>query len=352
MLHYSVSFVPPKQRYTDASRLAKIISSHAYERGLPPAELDTLIGILTKNNALDQATVTTLAKNLYPLEKVSSKVVSRVVCCLGPSKSKPSAATQALLVKWLILVYDYLEDRNHLSRLYAVLFDLLDMLSLRKSLCHLLSVLTRRRHVKPFRIQALMELLSDSGEDGRELLGLLRVFKNFYPDIIVGDLGGLRRAGGFFFKHPDPEWVEHMKELEQQNAERLKEVHASNFQVVRRGTKRSKVEAVIPDMQTSRVSRNHTSLEELRDIGDFINKIDRIDMPNQIISTLGDALGQKYLLLVPSELAHWRLRDWLEGFLNHKLEYIRESTDDDPETLRYLLSLAVDYVRLAKVCDS
>ena len=346
-----MAFIPSKQRYTDAGGLAKIIASDAYERGLNPAELDILINILTKNNSLDQSTVTTLIKNAYPLQKVPSKIVTRVVCCLGSSKSKPSVATQALLVRWLVLVHDSMEDPNHLSRLYSVLFSLLDMISLRKSLCHLLSMITRRKHVKPFRIQALMSLLRNSAEDEREVLGLLRAFKIFYPDIIIGDLGGLRRANGFYFRHPDPEWPQHVKELREQNAERLMADHTSNFKVVRRGiTKRGKIEAAIPDMQTSRVARNHASLEELRGVNDFIDKIDRIDLPNQIISMLGDSLGQKYLWLVQSEVAHWRLQDWLEGFLNDKLEHIRESTSDEPETLAYVLCLAVEYVRFSKVC--
>lgn len=345
----AVAFVPSKQRYTDAGKLAKTIASYAYEDGIPPAGLNSLINILTKNNALDQSTITTLAKNLYPLGKVPSKLVTRVVSCLGPSKNKPSTATQALLLKWLILVYDYLEDRNHLFKLYAALFNFLDMISLRKSLCHLLSIITRRKHVKPFRIQAVMELLRNSGGDEKELLGLLRVFKNYYPDIIVGDLGGLRRTGGFFFKHPDPEWPDHMKHLQEKNAQRSAESQPSSFQVVRRGGfKRSKIEVVIPSMQTSRVSRNHTSLEELRGISHFVEKLDKIELPNQIISALGDGLGQKYLSLVQSELANQRLEDWLEGFLNDKLESIRDDADDDPETLTYVLTLAVDYARLLK----
>lgn len=346
-----MAFVPPKQRYTDASQLAKTIASDAYESGIPPAALQRLMNVLTKPNALDQSTITTLIKNLYPLERIPSNIVTQVVCSLGPSKNKPSAATQALLLRWLILVFDFLEDRNHLSKLYSVLFNFLDMLSLRKSLCHLLSLTTRRKHVKPFRIQGLMELLRNSGGDEKEILGLLRVYKNYYPDIIVGDFVGLRRSGGFLFKHPDPEWSSHLGVLQEKNMERLKEAQPSSFQVVRRGVvKRSKMEIIVPDVQTSRVAHNNTSLEELRSVDHFIEKLDRIELPNQIISTLGDSLAQKYLLLVQSEAANRRLGDWLEGFLNDKLEDIREGTDDEPETLTYVLTLAVDYVRLTKVC--
>ena len=314
---------------------------------MPHAILERLLKILTASNSLDQTTTTTLVKNLYPLEHVSSKMVTQVVCCFGPSKNKPTPATQALLLRWLLLVYDFMENRAHLSKLYAVLFNYLDMISLRKPLCHLLSLITRRKHVKPFRIQALMGLLGNAGGDDKELTSLLKVFKNYYPDIIVGDLG-LR--SGLFFKHPDPEWSSHARNLQDNNADRSRTAQQSSFQVVHRGlVKRSKTEIVVPDVQTSRVSHGRTSLEELRGVDHFVEKLDKIELPNQMISTLGDRFAQKYLFLVQSEAANARLDDWLMSFLKDKLERIQDGDDDEPETLTYVLSLAVEYVRYAKV---
>ncbi|KAL1999306.1 hypothetical protein VTN02DRAFT_4714 [Thermoascus thermophilus] len=344
----AVAYVPPKQRHTNVSDLAKTIASDAYESGIQPATLDRLIDIITKPNHLDQTTITTLVKNLYPVEKVSSSIVTKVVGCLGPSKGKPSPATQALLLRWLILIYELLDDASHLSKLYAVLFNHLDMISLRRPLCHLLSMITRRKHVKPFRIQALMELLRNGGEEERELLGLLRVFKNYYPDIIVGDVGASGRTK-FFFKHPDPEWSSHLKVIQDRNLERSATAGASTFQVVRRGgVKRSKVESVIPDVQTSRVQSHHTSLEELRGANDFVEKLEKIEPPDQIISAFGDPLAQKYLLLVEPEAATRRLEDWLESFFNDELERVGEGDDDKPAALSYVLSVTVDYVRYSK----
>lgn len=311
--------------------------------------LDRLIDVITKPNHLDQGTTTTLLKNLYPVDKVPSDVITRIVGCLGPSKGKPSPATQALLLRWLILIYDVVEEPLHLSRLYAVLFNHLDMISLRRPLCQLLSMITRRQHVKPFRIQMLMELLRNVGDDERELMGLLRIFKNYYPDIIVGDVGGSRRTT-FFFKHPDPEFTAHLKVIQEAHLERLRMSGSSTFQIVRRGgVKRSKIEAVIPDVQTTRVQRNHTSLEELRSVNDFIERFDKIELPNQIVSSLADRLAQKYLLLTKSEDASRRLEDWLESFLNDELEKILHGDEADPEALNYVLGATVGYVRTTKV---
>ncbi|KAJ9267085.1 hypothetical protein DTO212C5_6150 [Paecilomyces variotii] len=348
----SVAYLPPKQRHTSVSELAKTIASDAYESGIPLDSLDRLIDVITKPNHLDQGTTTTLLKNLYPVDKVPSDVITRIVGCLGPSKGKPSPATQALLLRWLILIYDVVEEPLHLSRLYAVLFNHLDMISLRRPLCQLLSMITRRQHVKPFRIQMLMELLRNVGDDERELMGLLRIFKNYYPDIIVGDVGGSRRTT-FFFKHPDPEFTAHLKVIQEAHLERLRMSGSSTFQIVRRGgVKRSKIEAVIPDVQTTRVQRNHTSLEELRSVNDFIERFDKIELPNQIVSSLADPLAQKYLLLTKSEDASRRLEDWLESFLNDELEKILHGDEADPEALNYVLGATVGYVRTTKTIPS
>ncbi|PLB49420.1 Mis6 domain protein [Aspergillus steynii IBT 23096] len=346
----AVAFVPSKQRYTDAGELGKIIASHAYESGIPSGTLERLIKTLTARSQLDQGTITTLIKNLYPSERVPSKIVTQVVCCLGPSKTKPAPATQALLLRWLILVHDFLDEKAHLSKLYAVLFNYLDMISLRKPLCHLLSLVTRRKHVKPFRIQSLMELVANSGGDEKELVTLLKTFKNYCPDVIVGDLGVSGRKM-LYFKHPDPEWSGHVRHLHDTNLERTQAVQPSTFQAVHRGlTKRSKLEVIVPVVQTSRVSYNHTSLEELRDVGHFVEKLDKIELPNQIISTLGDSMAQKYIFLAQPEAAIRRLDDWLNAFLVDKMESAQDDEDDDDEneSLGYVLSLLVDYVRYTK----
>lgn len=254
-------------------------------------------------------------------------------------------------MRWLILVYDFLEDRSHLSKLYAVLFNYLDMISLRKPLCHILSLITRRKHVKPFRIQALMELVVSAGGDERELVTLLKVFKNYCPDVIVGDVGMSGRKA-LVFKHPDPEWSSHLKLLQDTNLERMQTSQPSTFQVVHRGVvKRSKMEVIVPNVQTSRVSHNRTSLEELRSIDHFVEKIEKIELPNQIISTLGDNIAQKYLFLVQPETASRRLDDWLKSFLADQLDFVNDKgSDDEHESLGYILSLSVAYVRYTKVC--
>jgi centromere protein I len=170
-----------------------VVCRHAFEDGLDASSLKAVVHLVIKKNELDQTSVTALVKNLYPAQRLDDEIVIAVVGALGQGKGKPSPATQNGLVKWLAIIHEILVNPKILSRLYGVLFGMLDMISIRTSLCHLLSLITRRRHVKPFRIQQLLELSRGIGDEPA-LQGLLRVYKDYYPDIILGRTNASRNS--------------------------------------------------------------------------------------------------------------------------------------------------------------
>lgn len=96
-----------------------------------------------------------LVRGLYPASRVTPSQALRVVGALGHGRLKPSLAMQALLLRWLVMVYHVLEEPAVLARAYPVLFNLLDTAAIRAPLTHLLALVTRRKHVRPFRIQNL-----------------------------------------------------------------------------------------------------------------------------------------------------------------------------------------------------
>jgi centromere protein I len=151
------------------------ICRHAFADGLDEDALETVVHIAARKTELDQTSVTTLIKNLYPAQRVPGHIIVTVVASLGQGQGKPSPGTQDCLVKWLTSVHEIIADATVLSRLYGVLFGMLHTISIRcvdtsrtthntlanldsTSLCHLLSLITRRKHVKPFRIQQLWDL--------------------------------------------------------------------------------------------------------------------------------------------------------------------------------------------------
>ena len=203
------SKLPAKRRSVSIKPSVEKVTTLAYERGLLPDDLSKLIEVITTPSHLDQASLAALAKNLYPIGNVDEKAVLRIVGSLGLGSLKPSLVIQGLLLRWLVLVYHVLDKPVVLSQAYAVLFNLLDTAAIRPQICHLLALITRRKHVRPFRIQAMyvvryglptpqhlavskadhhrLNLSRQTGHDV-SLVGLLRVFKNYYPEVVVGDV--------------------------------------------------------------------------------------------------------------------------------------------------------------------
>ena len=120
------SKLPPKARHGDIKPTVAKLCSALYERGALPEALNDLIDVITTPNHLDQASLNSLARNLYPASRVPTDIVIRVVGCLGQGRLKASLNIQAGLIRWLILVHHVLEEPASLSRAYPVLFSLLD----------------------------------------------------------------------------------------------------------------------------------------------------------------------------------------------------------------------------------
>lgn len=171
---------PAKRRKTGIKSTVERVSAVLYSQGALPDELARLVDLLTIRAHLDQASLSSIVRNLYPSGKVGDDVVLRLVGALGHGQLKPSLPLQALFLRWLIMVYHLLENPAILSQAYGVLFNLLDTAAIRydprrqssvssaacilrpeltplnrPQLCHLLALVTRRKHVRPFRIQAM-----------------------------------------------------------------------------------------------------------------------------------------------------------------------------------------------------
>ena len=126
--------ISAKQRAIKISKVVEKIAARAYEEGLAGPILEKLLDVVTFRSHLDQASINTLVKNLYPASKVSDTIVIKVIGTLGHGQAKPGYNVQAALLKWLIMVYDVLENPKVLSQLYSLLFNLLDTIALRYAL--------------------------------------------------------------------------------------------------------------------------------------------------------------------------------------------------------------------------
>jgi centromere protein I len=130
-LSSAASKISAKGRARKISPTVDEICEHAYQFGFPSDELLRVVELVTVKTELDQSTTTSLIKNLYPTGHVPTEAVCAIVASLGHAKRKPSSSTQAALLRWLSAVHGVLEDHSILACLYAVLFNLLDMITIR-----------------------------------------------------------------------------------------------------------------------------------------------------------------------------------------------------------------------------
>ena len=331
-----------RQRSIQVSPLVDEISEHAFQFGLANEELQRVASLVANDNHLDQSSITTLIKNLYPAERVPSHVVITFVSSLGRGKHKPAASSQAALVRWLSLVQDVLQDSNVLSRLYGVLFDLLDMITLRTALCQLLVVITRRKHVRHFRIQRLLELCQQAGNE-QALLGLLKVYKNFCPDIILGTTVSSRALS----MSSSIEWRNRLMAIQSANSSIKGEVTQHGGFMVARNVRSRTSTSILPEVHTFHPSVATSTLEDIRNVDDFVNKLELIEPPSQIIAGLQDPLLQKYILLRISKDASQRLEFWLLRHFEEEIETLKEGFGLSV-TLPEILSALASYTESSK----
>ncbi|KAL1648757.1 hypothetical protein SLS58_001936 [Diplodia intermedia] len=317
----TASTIPAKQRTEKVNAVVDAVCSHAYQQGLSRDHLASIVALVTRRNHLDQTSSTNLIKNLYPAGRVPSDVVITIVGALGHGQAKPSAATQAALLKWAIAVVDALEDATILSKLYGVLFNLLDTMSLR------------------------LDMVRTSGQDPA-LVGLLRVYKDYYPEIIVGNAASGRTS---FATSAQDEWRQRLQIIQEANASGNEQPHAQQhgFRVIRHGAKRTKV-SILPEVHTSYANEKSVTLEEVNSADGLVKHLERIELPNQLLASFKDPLLQKYLILKPSDVAARRLELWLESYLREALEAIASGTKN-PDHFDELLDGMLNYTTATKV---
>ncbi|ESZ92293.1 Mis6 domain-containing protein [Sclerotinia borealis F-4128] len=365
----NASRIPAKQRSVKISRHVERLCSRAYEEGLSNASLEKLIDIITLPNELDQGSIGSLIRHLYPTSKVTGAIVIKVVGSLGHGQAKPSYAAQAALLKWIVLVYDVLENQKVLSQLYAVLFNLLDTIALRyfqvpthakglslaanvgrSQLCHVLSLITRRKHVRPFRIQCLMQWTRKAGHDP-VLVGLLRVYKDYYPEVIVGDATSGRAS---VFTHPNREWRARLGEIQEDHLRRIEDELVptpQNFRVSRKSVKERK-HGVLPEVHTSYAQDTPFTLEEVEEVDEFVQNLEKIELPNQLVAAINDPLLQKLLHLRSSEATLKRIDYWLLAFFEDQLENSQSSQTQISDMLKVILRYTRSTKALPSACFS
>ena len=334
---WTASEIQTKKKYPVLKAYIEIIETYAQQHGLTTATLKRLLEVLTSANALDQTTQKALIKILYPADQIPFHLICIVVNGLGHGSRKASVSNQQLLLKWMIMVHDVLKDPSIVSNFYDVFFNLLDMNSLRVDLCPLLVKITRRKHVRPFRIQMLQNL---SKKVGREpaLSKLMQIYDSYAPGIL-----DVKRPAGRVpdFSHPDPEWANQLQRIR----ERIN--HPSTYPVYepeanlsfRRRNKRLRLSASV---------EGSYSLDRIDNAEDLVNNIEKIRITGLTTSDLDDSVLQRYLTLGSEDTYIEDIDECLSRAFSQQLDSLA-SGRDARKPLAEVLDEALAYTRYTKV---
>ncbi|EXU95579.1 Mis6 domain protein [Metarhizium robertsii] len=305
--------LPAKARAINIKSTVASFSTFAYEEGIVPAALDRLIDLVTIPNYLDQASLASVVRNLYPAERVSPNVVLHVVSALGHGALKAPLSLQAALLKWLVMVYHVLETPAAAAGAFiGVDYE-----------------------------EEACETIQDSSLTGNDppLVGLLRVFKDYYPEIIVGEAV---RGKASAFKHPDVLWRSRLAEIQDAHRQRAAEQRPTGPQSgfrVNRPVNRAQRNKAVPIVLTSHATEDSVTLEEVEDVSSFVAKMDKLELPNQLVAVLADPLLQKLLILRPNPESYQRISNWLSAVFQEVM-----AGDADEATLWEVLEVVREFV--------
>lgn len=81
-------------------------------------------------------------------------------------------------------------------------------------------------------------------------------------------------------------------------------------------------------------------MEEIDNVEDFVQHLERIELPNQLVAAIGDPLLRKFLQLKYSETTAQRIDNWLLAFFEDQLETFHSSASNILDMLQAIREYA------------
>ncbi|CAG8451070.1 6782_t:CDS:10 [Paraglomus brasilianum] len=301
--------------------------------GLDNMQLEQVMDVVL-DGELDERDNNRLVKSLIPRDKVQEIMAIHVLGHLG--RSPPEFTTQALLLQWVVIVYKLLDSHEELQLLYGVVFHYLEFDTLS------------------------LDLQSRIGDDP-PLMGLLTVYKGYFPNLVLIEIPKSRKL---IFKCPDVEWKHIIDEVQkrwsneaslstmesQQTAlefseELSEELSSEESSVGPSVAKKRKTRHVeIPQTRTLDVTEKSVTLEEVGSFKDLVSNIDKLQLPSQLAAVLDNRMLQHMVACNPDETTKARISHWLYQCIMELLYW----SDQTPETQEKLGDLLGKVVRMTE----
>ncbi|RMB98318.1 hypothetical protein DUI87_25223 [Hirundo rustica rustica] len=285
------------QKHLDA------VESTALKQGLPPEVFETLLNVALSGKFADTVN-TRILKSLIPASVVpESSVVTAVSwLCVGQC----SGNVQLLFLKWLITVFDLIDQKEQLNALYGFFFSFLQDEKVCPYVCHLLYLLTRKENVKPFRIRRLLDLQAKMGVQSH-LQALLSLYKLFCPEQVSITLPGKTKK-----------W----------NAQLVIPASSSNTSNLEEAGEENSVCLYSTDVSLP--------VEQLQTFPQLLQNIHRLEFPAQMGSVLTSPLLLHYMNCAQEESIYLRLYYWMGQMLQEECTWCVVDNPNEEEFKSFL----------------
>ena len=317
------------------------ICQYADKHGLLTPDLHRLLDLAISPSSLDQANRGFIFKSLYPASKVPPDVIYKAVNSLGHGAQKPPASAQVALLRWLVMVYPTLEDSADFSSLYSVFFNMLGRMDIRAPLCHLLAMITRRKHVKPFRLDILRQLASDVPREPA-LEKLMRIYDHLGPDHLDA---AAAKGPSIVFPHPDPVWGDQLQMIQQQTG--LTSIspgmytESFTFSVLRKDLKNG---SNLPSGRSEHSEHRSRNALDMTNVNDIVKHLENLDVPLLKFQDLDDRLLHQYLVLRSGEEITTQLESVFTPVFDRQFDALAKGEDVKKSTLETIFT----HTRLTK----
>ncbi|XP_053554935.1 centromere protein I [Bombina bombina] len=325
------------------------VESFGLQHGIPADGIEILLNVALSGNLAD-AVSTRLLKCIVPASEVPQHSIINAVSlfCVG----KCSSNTQILFLRWLITVFDFIPHKDFMSSLYNFFFCFLQDDKLCPYLCHLLYLLTKKEHVRPFRVRKLLELQSKKGLQPY-LLGLLSIYKIFCPELVSLSLPRRHKT---YFKESHVLWRSELRAISKRNAGDPMGDHMlilGNNGYSQNPSRKRKWNSNLSLAVCSHVgdhsggkgpvtieylmSENETfPVEKLQTFSQLLENIHRIELPAQMGCVLKSPLLLHYINCIKDDTPFVRLNYWLASTLHEECAWYTGNKRNKEEVENFL----------------
>nr|XP_060612349.1 centromere protein I [Anolis sagrei ordinatus]XP_060612350.1 centromere protein I [Anolis sagrei ordinatus] len=298
-----------------------IVEKIAQERGLKAKEIDVLLNVALSGKFAEMVN-SRLLKNLIPTSTITDDSIVSAVSCLCAGKC--SKTTQALFLKWLIAMFDFIDQKEKINALYGFFFNFLEDEKLFPFVCHVLYLLTRRENVKPFRVRRLLDLQTRKGPEPL-LQALLLLYKSFAPEMVSVTLPTKIKAR---FRNLGNLWKSAISNIKRRIYGELPASKPDNIGVGGLQSRKRKLNSMLvlpactanPGGSNRSQKPNYTDVlnhtkflpvEQLQTFSQLLENIHCLEFPSRIGSVIGNPLLLHHINCVKDDSVYQRMYYWM-----------------------------------------